>query len=125
MKVDNPAPKLDRVLCAHCSSSGSCHSGKDASSCAVCIKDAGFKDDAPRYGLVCSVCDGSGVAEPPMDGVQAIGVVIALSLSFAAMFLVWKSLDSKESLDNILPFAAGVIGSITGFFFGSRGAKAR
>ena len=52
-----------------------------------------------------------------------VGPMLALLLSYFALGLVILAVG-KPDFDKILPFSAGIIGTITGFYFGARSSRA-
>ena len=109
------------IKCAHCESTGSCHSGKDGRSCSTCVKEKKLKESQEHYGIVCSVCNGHGIAETKTARIHnRIVPILALLIVYVSLFIVWASMSFGDNLDSILPFAATLIGSVTGFYFGGR-----
>jgi len=108
-----------RLECAHCEKTGTCRSGTDGSSCAVCIKWAKLPAQAVT-GVVCSVCGGVGAAEPKtlkflnrFLPIFAAGFVAILLLSLLVL-----ALSAKNEFHEFLTFAGTAIGSVTGYYFG-------
>lgn len=107
------------VPCAHCQASGTCRNGEEHRSCALCVKKAQIKSGASE-GLVCSVCKGFGVAEPQTIQIRnRITPALAWGIVSIALLLVCY-LAEKENFHEVLAFAATLIGSVTGYYFGGR-----
>lgn len=114
----------ERIACPHCKTSGTCSSGAEGDSCAVCSR-TGFRlrdySAAPK-GLPCSVCGGRGSVEPFSLKLQnrflpffAMGFVFLLLL-----FLAVALYSGTASFEKIIGFAGTLIGSITGYYFGGK-----
>lgn len=122
-----PVRASDRLSCAHCGQTGTCTNGLEGRSCAACARGTGllrpflgnrFPQDSS--GIVCSVCDGVGSVEPysvrlnkrivPLLAILIVYFALAIVLFFA----------TKDKFDQILAFAATLIGSITGYYFGGK-----
>ena len=61
--------QVTTITCAHCDGTGTCRSGEKESSCEVCVRknlkwNFTFSFSKTRYGMVCSVCEGTGEIEP-------------------------------------------------------------
>jgi len=111
--------KCDYVPCAHCQASGTCRNGEENRSCALCVKKAQIKSDASE-GLICGVCKGLGVAEPQTLLIRnRITPVLAWVIVCIALLLIFY-LAEKENFHEVLAFAATLIGSVTGYYFGGR-----
>ncbi len=83
------------------------------------LKKARFKDKE-AVGLICSVCKGYGVAEPMTPRLRnRITPLLSLFIVYLALALVML-FGSKEHFNEILAFAATLIGSVTGYYFGGR-----
>jgi hypothetical protein len=117
---------IESITCAHCEGSGTCHSGSNQSTCAVCIREHRLPNsDAPYVGLVCSVCEGLGIAESKSAMIQNRFIpFLAIVIAYFALGLVAFSLKS-EHLDKILIFASTLVGSIVGYYFGGARLKTR
>lgn len=120
----NDAGQQTRIDCAHCKGTGTCHSSREGASCFVCIRAAKVKEFTDvQFGLVCSVCEGNGYNEPFSERLQErIGPMLALALCYLTLVLVFFAVGKSE-FDKVLPFSATIIGSVTGFYFGSRPSR--
>ena len=108
------------MKCAHCSGTGTCKNAENENTCLVCIKEQKVKSNGHTSGLVCSVCHGIGMAEPKSLRIHnRIVPMLAILIVYLALFLVIL-LSSKEHFSEILAFAATLIGSITGYYFGGK-----
>jgi hypothetical protein len=108
-----------RLECAHCVQTGTCRSGTDGSSCAVCIKRAKVPAQAVT-GLVCSVCGGVGFAEPKTL-MLLNRFVPFFAAGFVAVLLIWLlalAFRGDNTFHDFLTFAGTAIGSVTGYYFG-------
>jgi hypothetical protein len=136
-----PEQSAPRIDCAHCGQTGRCKSGKDDSSCAVCIKRARLSAPPSRLwlwwhpekpdqsavkatstpvattGLVCSVCGGVGRAEPKT--LRFLNLFLPWFAScFVALLLILLlvlALKSSDHFQAFLTFAGTAIGSVTGY----------
>jgi hypothetical protein len=109
----------DFLPCAHCGGTGTCRNGNAGDSCAVCIKKNKIEEPASA-GLVCSVCHGYGAVEARAARLRSIiSPVFALLIACAALGLAWF-FAGDEHFTEVLAFAATLIGSISGFYFGGR-----
>src|SRR5215210_260758 len=91
---------IDRLHCKHCAGGGTCKSGLDGASCAVCSKRSGTPvlkrwfftppSGNPNYfGVVCSICDGKGTVEPAtMKFHNRMAPVLALGVTFFSGWLL-------------------------------------
>ena len=111
----------ERIICSHCEAKGFCHSSKEGSSCLVCKTKAAVKElNDLHFGLVCSVCKGHGSIEPFSERLRdRTGPILAFVLCYLTLAILVYAMRINMA-EKILPFAATVIGSITGFYFGSR-----
>ena len=108
--------------CAHCGGTGTCRNGSAGESCAVCLKKNKI-DAQASTGLVCSVCCGYGAVEPRTARLRnLIAPVFALLIAGTALGLAWF-FAGDEHFTEVLAFAATLIGSITGYYFGGRNRK--
>jgi tRNA-binding EMAP/Myf-like protein len=113
------AEKDGYVPCAHCQATGTCRNGEGHRSCSLCIKKAQIKGTSSE-GLICGVCKGLGVAEPQTLLIRnRITPVLAWVIVCIALLLVFH-LAEKENFHEVLAFAATLIGSVTGYYFGDR-----
>lgn len=111
------------VKCAHCAGTGTCKNGENDKSCLVCIKEQKVKVTDSTSGLVCSVCHGVGITEPKSARLHnRIVPVLAMMIVYVALFLVMV-LSTKEHFSEVLAFAATLIGSVTGYYFGGKTKK--
>lgn len=111
---------VQRLDCAHCEKTGTCRSGPDGASCAVCVRSARISQQS-AIGLVCSICRGIGTAEPdtlkllnmfvPIFAAAFVGLLLLLIAFFA-----W--LRDGQFFQPFLTFAATAVGSVTGYYFG-------
>jgi NMD protein affecting ribosome stability and mRNA decay len=107
------------LACAHCGATGTCRNGSAGDSCAVCIKKNKIEGQ-PSTGLVCSVCQGCGAIEPRTARLRTlIAPIFALLIVYTALGLAWF-FAGDEHFTEVLAFAATLIGSITGYYFGGR-----
>ena len=105
--------------CAHCGATGTCRNGSANDSCAVCVKKNRIEGQ-PSTGLVCSVCQGHGAIEPRTTRLRAlIAPVIALVIVYTALGMAWF-FAGDDHFTEVLAFAATLIGSISGYYFGGR-----
>jgi hypothetical protein len=105
--------------CAHCGGTGTCRNGNAGDSCAVCIKKNRIEGETST-GLVCSVCRGYGAVEPRTARLRnLIAPVFALLIVYTALGLAWF-FAGEDHFTEVLAFAATLIGSITGYYFGGR-----
>jgi hypothetical protein len=111
----------DLIECAHCKGTGTCNNATNGASCLVCIKANKIKASPENIsGLVCSVCNGTGVAETKTARMHnRIVPTLALLIVYVALVLVFLH-ASKENFGEILAFAGTLIGSVTGFYFGGK-----
>lgn len=113
--------KTDFVSCAHCQGSGTCKNGEDDSSCSVCLKAHKLTTNDKQSGLVCSVCKGLGVVEPKTARLHnRIVPALALLIVYVALCLI-VYFAGTDHFNAVLAFAATLIGSVTGYYFGGRG----
>lgn len=111
------------VTCAHCSGTGTCKNGENGTSCLVCKKEQKVKATDSTSGLVCSVCSGVGITEPKSLRLHnRIVPVLAMLIVYVALALV-MILSTKEHFSEVLAFAATLIGSVTGYYFGGKSKK--
>jgi len=127
----------DFVECKHCQAAGTCKSGANDKSCAVCREfwrekwyktyAKELKDQrAPQFqesdgdGFVCSVCRGLGVVEMPSTKWDyRFPAILALLFIIATFWLIYYFDGSKDAsrFQQVLVFASTLIGSITGYYF--------
>lgn len=108
------------VKCAHCGGTGTCKNGETETSCLVCKKAHKVNSAGNTSGLVCSVCCGYGVAEPKSARMQnRIIPMLAIIIVYFALFLIFM-LARTDNFSEVLAFAATLIGSITGYYFGGK-----
>jgi hypothetical protein len=119
--------------CKHCAGTGTCTSS-NGNSCGKCIQDA--KSHIPfssknkeigSVGLVCSVCDGLGVAQTKTDKINSraqfrLALWIVLPVLFVALIMV---INGSRYFSQYLTFASTLIASITGFYFANRKDKSK
>jgi hypothetical protein len=114
----------ERIVCAHCKTTGVCSNGENGAACAVCANTGGKFHDYSKFpkGLVCSVCDGRGGVEPFSLKLQnrflpyfAMGFV-----SILLLFLIYALHLGIPQFDKVVGFAGTLIGSITGYYFGGK-----
>ncbi|ADO00844.1 hypothetical protein Gbem_4144 [Citrifermentans bemidjiense Bem] len=111
------------VKCAHCAGTGTCKNGQNETSCLVCIKEQKVKIIDSTFGIVCSVCHGVGITEPKSVRLHnRIVPVLAMMIVYVALFLV-MILSTREHFSEVLAFAATLIGSVTGYYFGGKAKK--
>jgi hypothetical protein len=117
------------IQCKHCDGTGSCSKGKEGSSCEVCIRrnlkwTLAFCFSRPRYGMVCSVCEGTGYnyIEPLTERLHnRTAPLLAIMIVYVALFMVWIMAALKSQyFSEILAFSSTLIGSITGYYFGGK-----
>lgn len=111
----------DFVACAHCQGSGTCKNGENESSCSVCAKKQKLTLNKEKLtGLVCSVCGGLGALEPKTARIHnRIVPLLAMLIVYFALSMVLFFYD-KEHFNEVLAFAATLIGSVTGYYFGGK-----
>lgn len=109
----------ERLGCAHCEETGTCHKGTNGDSCAVCSKNY---LDKPT-GLVCSVCGGRGTVEPHSLKLQN-RFLPYFSMGFMVVLLAFLALamyaDEDKYFDKVLGFVSAMVGSITAYYFGGK-----
>jgi hypothetical protein len=115
---------VERLECAHCKKTGTCTNGENGVACAYCFGFNRKPATADRLkGIRCRVCDGIGTTEPFSLKLQntflpffAMGFVFLLLgvIAFAYFF-------KTPNFEAILGFASTLIGSITAYYFGSKG----
>ena len=106
--VQNGEIQARLIPCAHCEGKGSCRSGKDGSSCDVCVKEHFgclplLFSSKVRHGLVCNVCEGSGHVEPKTERMhKRLEPLLSTMLAYVALFMVWvmAALDNKPFFRN-------------------------
>jgi hypothetical protein len=118
----------DQIVCAHCNGSGTCKSSSSINSCAVCIKRHRLPvqegTQASYAGIVCSVCHGLGVSETLSVRLnRRITPLLALMIVYLVLLMIWIRSDSSNSHE-LLAFGGTLIGSVTGYYFGGRNARA-
>ncbi len=116
--------------CKHCAGTGTCATA-NGTSCGKCINEARLKsfmpfskqnDEVGNIGLVCSVCDGLGIAQTKTDKINsraqfrlALWITIPVLLIGLVMIVIHSQYFSQY-----LTFSSTLIASITGFYFGNR-----
>ncbi|WP_148261918.1 molecular chaperone DnaJ [Methylomonas methanica] len=107
-------PKLEP--CGHCTSTGTCKNGNDGGSCAVCARRNFLFKHSPAYGLVCTICKGSGFLEPMSTRIKhRTGPLIAIYVILTAVASIF--FGYKEHFNEVLTFLSTLTGSITGYYF--------
>jgi hypothetical protein len=123
----------DHVECKHCGQTGTCTNGPDRQSCGRCI--AAWQPASPSTstpartypteGLVCAVCNGTGVAELSSSKwdyrLPAALAILLILFAFTSIF-VFLAWDDKD-IDKVLVFAGTLIGSVTGYYFGGERSR--
>ncbi len=124
-KTEEVQARLEK--CAHCNNTGTCNKGKDGSSCEVCVRKNQkwtfvFSVSNPRYGMVCSVCEGFGKIEPFTERLHnRIVPVLALLVVYVALIIIcWAACTENKHFSELLAFSSTLIGSITGYYFGGK-----
>jgi len=112
--------------CAHCASQGTCKTGRDGSSCAVCVKHHELKGQG-HVGLACGTCGGLGQAEP---GTERITKRYPVILSFLIVYPLFIGLFlaaafKGEYFTPLLGFAGPLLGGVVGFYFNNRAVPQR
>lgn len=106
--------------CAHCNSTGTCSSGENNYSCAVCVKYNKLKNDTSHKGLICSVCKGLGAGEIKSDRINnIITPFLAVVIVYFVLFIISINMNNSN-LDKLLIFGGTLIGSITGYYFAEK-----
>lgn len=114
-------------LCGHCRGHGTCHTGRDGSSCFVCASDAQVPDlNSTHHGLPCSVCHGHGCGAPKeVKTNRLMNVYVTVFFSVAVFGVLILSFWFPAHFDKVLTFSGTIIGSITGFYFAGRQRSAK
>lgn len=110
--------------CAHCMSEGTCKSGLNGLSCAVCIKEYELK--GKEYaGLPCGVCGGIGQAEPRTEKInKRMPAILGFGVVFPLMIGVFVTAVLKSPhFSEVLTFSGTLIGTVLGFYYSGRGSK--
>lgn len=112
--------------CAHCASEGTCKTGPNGGSCAVCVKYHELKGTG-HVGLACGTCGGLGQAEP---GTERITKRYPVFLSFLIVYPLFAGLllaaaYRGEYFTPLLGFAGPLLGGIVGFYFNTRAVAQR
>lgn len=117
--------KANLYPCAHCSGVGTCRSGHEEQSCAVCVKDSELKGQS-FIGLPCSVCAGIGQAEPRTERInKRMPALLGFAVVFLLIFFVFvAALTKSEFFSEILAFAGTLIGTVLGFYYSARARAA-
>lgn len=110
--------------CAHCASEGTCKSGLNGLSCAVCIKEHELKGKE-HAGLPCGVCGGIGQAEPRTERIAKrmpalLGFVVVFPL---IMGVFVAALLKSPYFSELLAFSGTTIGTVLGFYYSARGNR--
>lgn len=121
--------------CSHCEGEGTCKRDENGKTCVVCAMEyakVGFipklkKGDKKSYyesftGLICSCCGGLGNAETKTDRLnKRMRSILGFGIPYFLLLMCFISLLLKpEYLVNLLPFTAGILGAIVGFYFGDK-----
>lgn len=114
--------------CKHCGTSGTCTNGADQLACAACHNGhqlKGLSANAPRNGLPCWVCKGTGLAESFTEKLQNRLVPFISLLIIAATFgvIFYLAFNSNELRSEVLTLAGTLVGSVTGYYFGGKGKQ--
>jgi len=119
-----------RNACPHCKETGTCTTGPDGRSCALCVSNAShwyrkLRLDGPlAQGLQCSVCHGRGSWES-----FSVKLEHRFTFYFAAGFLVFTlafiflTRNQSSDLEKVYTSLVTILGTIAGFFFGGRAAR--
>lgn len=112
--------QLSIQKCGHCDGSGTCRSGENQHSCAVCARNGLFMKHTPAIGLVCSICKGTSFIEPvALRFKHRTGPVLAIFIMSTAIVTVIYG--HKEHFSEVLAFLGTLTGAITGFYFSKKG----
>lgn len=110
--------------CQHCSGTGTCTTGKDASSCYACAKrnELPFWRRKIEYGLMCGSCGGIGKAEPMTERInKRVAPLLAIYLSITLVVMIFIAAITKNPFfSELLAFCSAIIGTVAGFYFSSR-----
>ncbi|EMF7366400.1 molecular chaperone DnaJ [Vibrio vulnificus] len=105
--------------CMHCKGTGTCASGKDGGSCAICARRNFILKHSPAHGLVCSVCKGHCKIEPMSSRLKnRTGPILALYIISTAIMMT--VVGSKEHFSEVLAFVGTLTGAVTGFYFSGK-----
>lgn len=115
------------VKCAHCSASGTCSNGENGLSCHICADNhfPSFKKNGNKEnhkGLICSVCQGVGIAELKTDRMnKTIIPYLSQAIVFVTLILVFFiAYKSSAHHAAILTFSGTLIGSVTGYYYAGK-----
>lgn len=119
-------PSVNLHDCAHCNGTGTCDNGEDGYSCTVCAKEQGiffYWKPKKHKGLACSVCGGMGRTEATTDRLnKRMAPALAIYMTVMLFLLIMISLLlNSQYFSQILAFSSAILGSVTGFYFSSRG----
>ncbi len=113
--------------CAHCKGAGTCRNGEKESSCEVCARrnmswSCVISFSKLRYGLVCSVCEGTGCIEPKTERLHkrlepALSIVLVY---FSFTLITFAAFCENKHFSEILAFSSTIIASVTGYYFGGK-----
>lgn len=105
--------------CKHCKGEGTCSTGVDGTSCAICARRNFLLKHKPAHGLVCSVCKGHCMIEPMSSRIKnRTGPLLALYIMVTAIAIVF--VGQKEHFSEVLAFVGTLTGAITGFYFSGK-----
>lgn len=109
----------EKITCAHCGGSGSCKTD-DGKSCEKCVDFNCLNKDSEPRGIVCSVCEGTGVADLKSGVIRkrtpsALAFIVVV-LSF---YIISLSLEN-DNLENILPVCSSLIAGVIGYYFSGK-----
>jgi len=113
--------KTNLYPCKHCNETGTCTSGKDGTSCLVCVKAHKFNSKKEHFGLVCGTCSGTGQVEPKTERLnrRARPILSILIVYLLLVFILIFGLSENQYFNEFLVFAGTIIGSVTAFYFGN------
>lgn len=107
--------------CAHCERTGTCSQATNGASCALCVKVNELKGSG-HVGLPCGICNGLGRAEPRTERInKRMQPIMALMTVYLLLFGVFVSaLVQSKYFNEMLAFAAPLIGVVLAFYFTAR-----
>lgn len=113
--------KANLYPCAHCSGVGTCKSGQEGQSCAVCVKESELKGRV-FIGLPCSICGGIGQAEPKTERInKRMPALLGFFLVFLlSTFVFFAAVTNSNYFSEILAFSGTLIGTVLGFYYSTR-----